>query len=229
MTSIARAIPSVAIAILAACAGNAFAQGATFHYIGHLGGPGDEVALPHGIGPGPMVIGTNDNFDNDGNSRRAFVWSASSGIAQLAGTPTTGVSSGAYAMSPDGSTIVGVLGIAPGSSGTSPVVFRRVNGAADETLPLGPGMTYPQVTGISDDNSTIVGIAGGYGGGGMAIVWRGAEPAAVLPNLPDAASGQALAVNADGSVIVGWSGRGYPYDNMPVRWVNGVIERMPRG
>jgi uncharacterized membrane protein len=226
MTLLSLSRVGAGLLVTVVCGGGARAQQAEYHYIGHLGGSGDEVARPYGIGDGPVVIGTNDNFDNDGNFRRAFVWRAATGIAQLAGTPTTGVSSGAYAISPDGSTVIGVLGIAPGSGGSSPLVFRRIGGGANETLALQPGMFYPQVTGISDDGGTVVGIVNGYGGGGQAVVWRGAGSAEVLPNLPGAPASQALAVNGDGTVIVGWSGRGYPFDNMPVRWVNGVVEAL---
>ncbi len=211
--------------VLAAC-GAAQAQAPGFYFIGKLGGAGTEIVVPHGIGPGPTVIGTNDYQRNTGNFRRAFTWTPAAGINALANTPSSGTSSGAYALSADGSVLVGVLGIAPGALGTNPQVFRRVNGGPDEILPLAAGMVYPQVRGISAAGTITVGYVNGYGGGGQAVTWTGTNTAEVLPNLPGSPACQALGISADGTVVVGWSGRGYPFDNTPVRWVNGQIESL---
>jgi uncharacterized membrane protein len=213
------------VAALVASPVVALAQDAQFHYIGHLGGSGDEQVYPYGIGPGPTVIGTNDFFDNDGNFRRAYQWTPQSGITQMPGTSPS-VTSGGYAMSPDGRVMVGVIGMIPGSGGPNPQVFRRVDGGPNEVLPLDPGMTYPQVTGISDDASTVVGFVNGFGGGGRGVVWNETANPVMLPTLPGAPAGPAYATNADGSVVVGWSGRGYPFDQVPVRWVDGEVESL---
>ncbi|MEK6700983.1 MAG: hypothetical protein AABZ53_01890 [Planctomycetota bacterium] len=214
------------LAIAAMISGTAMAQTTGFQYIGTLGGRGQEVAVPFAIGPGPVVVGANDYFHSSGYFRRAFVWTPDSGLNSLANTPSSGTSSGAYAISADGSIVVGVLGVAPGSSGPGAQVFRRVNAGADEILPLALGMFFPNVAAISADGTTTVGTVNGYGGGGQAVTWVGVGVATILPTLPGAPSAQAYGVNADGSVVVGSSGRGYPYDNTPVRWVNGQVESL---
>ena len=226
-----RALKAAALCATAGAAATAVAQPGAYHYIGTLGGQGQEISTPRAIGPGPTVFGVNDYFSNKGNFRRAFVWTPSTGMDPLAGTAASGTASGAYALSGDGSVLVGVLGIIPGSSGPSAQVFRRVNGGPDEPLPLVPGMSYPNVTGISLDGSTTIGVVNGYGGGGRAVTWTGTSAASMLPTLPGAPSAQAYGVNGDGSVVVGASGRGYPFDSTPVRWVNGQIESlgMPPG
>ncbi|MFZ4575161.1 MAG: GC-type dockerin domain-anchored protein, partial [Phycisphaerales bacterium] len=62
--------------------------------------------------------------------------------------------------------------------------------------------------------------------GGRPVKWVGTNVAESLPIYGAGPSAQALGVNGDGSVIVGWSGFGYPYDQVAVRWVNGQVESL---
>ncbi|MFZ4574161.1 MAG: hypothetical protein ACOYN0_07170, partial [Phycisphaerales bacterium] len=214
---------------VAACAvvSVAQAQSPGYWYIGSLGGRGQEVMTVSAIAPGATVYGVNNYYpSNSPYFRRAWKFTPQTGNNPLANTPSSGTSSGVYATSADGSVIVGVLGVAPGQPGTNAVVFRRVNGGADEVLPLAPGMTSPNVTAISDDGQVTVGIVGGYGGGGRPAKWVGTNVAESLPVYGAGPSAQALGVNGDGSVIVGWSGFGYPFDQVAVRWVKGQVESL---
>lgn len=215
-----------AVAAGAAVSG-AWGQGLDFGYIGSLGGRGQEVMTVSCVAPGGVVYGVNNYYpSNSPYFRRAWVWTQGAGTEALANTPSSGTSSGAYGVSADGSVVVGVLGINPGQQGVNPVVFRRVHGGADEVLPLAAGMTYPNVTGVSDDGQVVVGTVNGYGGGGRPVRWIGTAVAEMLPVYGAGPNAHAVGVNGDGGVIVGWSGFGYPFDQVAVRWVDGQVESL---
>ena len=97
---------------------------------------------------------------------------------------------------------------------------------------LRPNGTHSKAYGISRDGSTIVGMSqsGGLLGDIEAYAWTQAGGMKELPGLPGQSTIEnfAMAVNADGSVIVG-KGNGPDNYRHAVRWVDGVVEDLSPG
>ena len=123
-----------------------------------------------------------------------------------------GSSSAAFAVSADGTVIVG-----SGNDDSGFAAVRWVDGAI-QALGVLPGDWSSEALGVSEDHRVIV----GYSDSGQvqsAVRWIDGviQPLAALPRR---ANSEAYGVSADGSVIVGKSG------NYAVRWVNGVIQKL---
>ena len=141
---------------------------------------------------GSIVVGQSTFYDTRGNllASSAFRWTESGGMQAL-----TNTYSAAYGVSGDGNTVVGEIRDLSGIN-----AFRWTAASGLQVLPRAAG-TFQNATAnaISADGSTIVGNSGNY-----AVMWRNG---AVIPLAQSAITGtpNALGVNADGSVIVGYS------------------------
>lgn len=141
--------------------------------------------------------------DGDGNEVAALFHSNSNLVGpQLLGALPDGsgfdnVLSSAYDVSDDGIAV----GLAY-DAGSNAVAFRWSEGEGMTALTVNRPANYSRANAISADGSTIVGWNDQDNGGRSAVIWRDGVPL----DLVDATGepiGEALAVNADGSVVVG--------------------------
>lgn len=139
-------------------------------------------------------------------------------------------SSRANGISGDGSIVVGQCEVGPSGNNTFGVAFRWTQSTGMQALPhLRPGGSLTQARAISRDGSTIVGLSqtGGIFGPIEAFSWTQGGGMVPLPGLPGApfSRGEANAVNADGSVIVGSA----PDENgftRAVKWTSAGVESL---
>ena len=198
----------VALALLAASiAQPALAAAFSFTPIGNFSEPGFSQTEAVGIsGDGRWVTGNALRVNSGGS--RIIRWSEETGLEDLA--PGAG-----SAISNDGSVVVGRGGPHLENSSTA-IRWTAATGSVDlGTLePQGPTEAFD----VSADGSVVVGTSVG----GLPFKWTQASGMIALPGSGFASrpSGDAHAVSADGSVIVGhdwdyallWSGDGEPLD-----------------
>src|SRR5690606_26161884 len=148
---------------------------------------------------GTMVVGSGDIND----VQQAFIWTQETGAVGL-GAPDGGYSI-AQKISADGNTVVGI------QSSSDFEAFRWTEEAGMEGLGFLPGGDYSSAKDVSDDGTTIVGVsnsAEGY----FAFIWRDETGMQNLKELLENefgldltgwVLGEATAISADGSIIVG--------------------------
>lgn len=165
-----------------------------------LGGlPALAVGAGVSAGSGEVIVGRS----RSPAGVQAFRWSAQGGMIGLGFHPSGGTFSEALGVSGGGARIVGRADSA--SNGVFAFLWR---GSGLE--PLQPaGLTDGSMAAaISADGLAVVGRARGTGGAEIAVRWslRGGQAfAEAIGDLPGGAdASQALAVNADGSVVAGW-------------------------
>jgi len=118
----------------------------------------------------------------------------------LGGLPGDTTSSNAYAVSADGSVVVGV-----DNSGSNSEAFRWT--AVGGMIGLGDlpgGFTYSYASGVSGDGSVIVGFSDSDSGK-EAIRWTQSDGMVGLGHVPGGDRSYGSGVSADGSVIVGYN------------------------
>lgn len=166
--------------------------------LGYL--PGGE--LPHGpssrafgvSADGSVIVG----YSTSASGMQAFRWTSGGGMVGLGDLPGGDFGSHAQAVSPDGSVVVGV-----GTSASGREAFRWTE--ADGMVNIGalPGGGTTVAINISADGSVIVGQGGTPA---EAFCWTEADGMVGLGILsPDHYESWAMAVSADGSVVVGGS------------------------
>ena len=190
------------------CGVASVAKAARFQGLGFL--PGGVHSEPFDVSAdGNVVVG----FDS-GSRYEAFRWDATSGIVGLGRlSPINDVGSFAHAVNADGSVVVGL-------SANPPEAFRwdAVNGMvaiADD---------FWSADDVSAYGSIIVGM-GIPSGVFEAIRWDEAGGAVGLGFLPGYEMSHANAVNADGSVVVGYSFGRTDIFTQAFRWdsINGMV------
>lgn len=142
---------------------------------------------------------------------RAFRWTASGGMQQLGMLPGSVASFGA-GISGDGSVVTG------GSFDAEFTLnaFRWTESGGMQSLGPVPGGTSSEGRRVSHDGSTIVGV-GDTAGGQRAFSWTAAGGMQALPLLaPGDGQSSAFGVNANGSMVGGFSG------SQATIWTNGV-------
>ena len=97
-----------------------------------------------------------------------------------------------------------------------------LGGIADNT-PCDATLTTPY--GVSEDGSTVVGLAYAGCGEAHAFRWTEEDGMVALPKLTPEGAARANGVSADGSIIWGWNDEPTGY-RRAVRWVNGDIEEL---
>lgn len=166
---------------------------------------------------GSTVVGNSSGA----NGFEAFRWTSSGGTVGLGDFAGGGFSSFANGASFDGSKIAGrgTPDITRGFLWTSPTGLQRLNNISGGTA------TSDQGFAISTDGNTIVGQSNSLAFGIRATRWQGSGLGVVLDDLAGgSAFGEALAVNSDGSVIVGWGTSAAGSE--ATRWVNGVLTNL---
>jgi probable HAF family extracellular repeat protein len=118
----------------------------------------------------------------------------------------------AWAVSANGSTVVGNIGV-----GAAQQAFRWTQSGGMVGMGYLPGQTRSSAWGVSADGSVVVGNSGT-----QAFRWTQSGGMAGLAGSPY--SNEANGVSADGRVVVGWSGG--TYDNQATRWTQNGIERL---
>jgi probable HAF family extracellular repeat protein len=164
--------------------------------------PGQSIAgQALGVsGDGSVITG----IGTSANGNEAFRWEDETLIG-LGDVPGGSFSSFGWDISGDGSIIVG-----NGEDASGRVAVRWSGGSLSIIGPSGS-----RALGANHDGSTIVGDANG-----IAVVWSNTVMSS-LPSLPGKDYGRAVAVSADGTMIVGRSSS----DGVPshaVRWHNGL-------
>lgn len=143
---------------------------------------------------GSVIAG---NYVNGSGHERAFRWTVSGGIEDL-GAFAGGTSSGVYAVSSDGHTVVGY---------SSSATFTHASKWTAETglVDLGtlPGATDSYARAVSADGSVISGFAI-VGAQTLGFVWTQATGTVSLGVVSTAVSSTARSISSDGSVIAGW-------------------------
>lgn len=152
-------------------------------------------------GNGKLVAGTAESPPH------AAIWSEDSGLALIgvfAGSPR-GAESHAYAISRDGSTVVGAVYSSPNISNPPVEAFRWTASLGIEGLGHLAGGDYSVATAVSRDGTTIVGSsdAAGTQNDSRAFRWTEAEGMVSLGTLADAEWISAQSVSGDGSIIIG--------------------------
>jgi probable HAF family extracellular repeat protein len=175
-----------------------WADASGFRTLGRL--PGHTRADAHGISAdGVYVVGESEDPDT---GSRAFRWSSTNGLEGL-NDPDGTYESAANAASGDGSIIVGWNRVEGGLTGAIRA-FRWTEADGWEQLGFLPGNDHPvsNAVAISDDGSTIVGIAN-TATTTAGFVWTEESGMRNLGTLPGGGAVHVSAVSGDGSVIVG--------------------------
>lgn len=163
---------------------------------------------------GQVVIGNSSGA----NGFEAFRWTVAGGTVGLGDFAGGGFSSFAHGANFDGSRIAG--------RGTPDIqrgfLWTTSSGLTRLANLLGGTSTSDRANAISWNGQTLVGQSNSLAYGLRATVWQGTNLGEVLP---DVAGGtvfnEALAVNSDGSVVVGW-GTG-PDGSLAAKWDMGVL------
>ena len=161
----------------------------------------DTYTAAHAIsGDGGTVVGTTIDENND---VRSFRWTATGGMQLLPPINPEWTSGDAYAVSHDGSVIVGEDYNLGSEDGGTRQGYRWTAGAiptdagTTQGLPyVDPDYSYASARGVSADGSVVVGWEGGYI---RAFRWT-AETGTVLLG---GEGSEANAVSADGAVVAG--------------------------
>lgn len=168
------------------------------HEVGYLGGSDGSgfIARANGVSAdGTIVVGA---ALNPWNRRHAFRWSQVNPNLDLGSFthPFSAGTSEAFAVSADGTTVVGSSDWLPTMSS---VPFRWTAEGGLQDLELGPGVEGTAYA-VSADGSVVVGTAAGG-----AFRWTQEGGAIDLGMLPGRSRAWATSVSADGSVVVGWA------------------------
>jgi len=166
-------------------------------------------------GDGRVVVGTGDSDNPDIPGEEAFRWTQADGMIGL-GTLEGGTSSQAWGVSADGSVVVGI-------SGGILRAFRWTASTGMVSLGTLKGGLTSQAFAVSADGRVIVGQSGSTAfpdaeGFGEAFRWTKESGMVGLGALQGDMFSEALDVSADGSVIVGWSGRTADSDGEAFAW-----------
>ncbi len=197
-TSVAFAVSADGSTVVGSSGAEAFVWTAATGMVGmgHL--PGLSFSEANGVSAdGAMVVGSSLYFDEQSFdfASEAFVWTAGVGMVGLGDlSDAQHPFSFGYAVSADGSTIVGM------SRNPQNRNEAFVWTAATEMLGMGylPGATSSIARGVSADGSTIVGYSDG-----QAFIWTAATGMVGLGTLSGFTSSHAEGVSADGSTVVG--------------------------
>ncbi len=136
---------------------------------------------------GVVVVGDSDTT----SGRRAFRWSATSGIENL-GTLPGGTDSSAVAVSADGSVVVGFS-----SSGSGERAFRWSAETGMQDLGVVATGTTSSASAVSADGSVVVGSSN-IGSESFAFRWTG------LAGMVTLGAGDATGTDSVGAIVVGY-------------------------
>jgi len=176
--------------------------------------PGSSTIANALSGDGVVVAG---RFSTTSTARTAYRWTGSNSI-QLLGRQAGYTESEALATNGDGSVVVGQSYTEVGVQGiVASQAFRWTPAGGLQGLGfLRPGRDRSWATGVSADGNVIVGTNRSIGGN-EAFTWTPSSGMTALPHLPGATYSLGLAVNTDGSIVLGISG------NAVVQWRNGQV------
>lgn len=148
-------------------------------------------------GDGSTIVGSSSSLESDPHFE-ACRWTASQGPMTLGTLPGGDHNSVARGVSADGSVIVGR---ATSANGIEAFIWTEQSGMVG-LGDLAVGSSWSEANAVSGDGSTVVGAGLG---GGAAFSWRQGIGMQGLGSLSPGDASAALAVNYDGSVIVGRS------------------------
>ena len=158
-----------------------------------------DITLARGVSAdGSVAVGLAMRGGGPFTPPQAVRWTAGGGALDLGTLPDDTISS-AFAVSGDGSTVVGLSQGLAVQSDHAFVWTAAVGMVAVGDLPGGAGQTIAY--GVSGDGSVVAGTSGGE-----AFRWTSAGGTIGLGFLPGSSSSGATFVSQDGSVIVGDSG-----------------------
>lgn len=188
--------------------------------------PGGEFnSMATGVSADGSVIagwGRIQDASSSGSIFHAFRWTEATGMVALGDLPGGNAHSTAYAISDDGTTIVG---LSSGSSGVKTFRWTQSTGM----ISISPGSFF-QPWDVSGDGSVVVGSGPTGDPRGTAVIWDAINGqrslAAVLEDVYGVSLGgwtleEASGISADGTTIVGW---GFSPDEKPFAWVAVIPE-----
>lgn len=177
--------------------------------------PGAYATSADDISSDGAVIVGSAFFDSPEETVRAHRWTASGGMQDL-GLPAGGVASVGSGVSGDGNVVTGYSFDVDFNT----TAFRWTSGGGMQSIGTLPGGTSSEGRKVSRDGSTIIGIAS-TPQGDRAIAWTESGGMQSLGLLSPGDSGSsAWGVNANGTVVVGFSG------SNAVIWTNGVVQNI---
>jgi uncharacterized membrane protein len=152
--------------------------------------PGTSFATGSGLNAGgSRVVGTS----GIGSTARAFMWEDSSpGVVLNLGVLAGQSSSGANAISADGTTVVGASGS---------LAFRWTSGSGMVNLGSLPGQTSAVARGVSADGLTVAGLWSN--GGERGFKWTSGTGMVDLPFMPTGTVLRPRGISGDGTLVVG--------------------------
>lgn len=154
-----------------------------------LQGLSDDGTLLAGTRVAEQPLGTVD--------RQAFVWDLTTGARTPIPALPGDLSTGARAMSADGSTVVGVSLVLQGSERA---IRWTASGGTEDLGSLGGAST--RALAVSGDGSVIVGSATDGQGVRRPFVWTPASGLLAIPGVGDF-PGSAVAISEDGQAVIG--------------------------
>lgn len=202
--------------------------------LGLLPSPNFPLSIAYGVSSdGQQVVG-------ESGVAQAFRWTASEGLVPIDPLPGNREVFRAYAISGDGTTIVGEgAGVVTGPNSAEGFVFTADTGTVG-VGDLAGGDDFSVARGVSADGTTVVGYSRSSHGGDVinedeAFIWTMAGGIVGLGVLDTGATAsQAFDVSADGQVIVGRSGTGRSeavvWDGAgEIRAVREILEELGQG
>lgn len=131
----------------------------------------------------------------------SFISNTTSGIDILDLGVTSGSSSDAFDVTPDGNVVVG-------ANSDTPTAFRWSNNVMQSIPTLEQGfLQYGSARGVSNDGNIIVGYSGSLSNG-RAFRWTSNSGSVGLGNLSGGTVSVARGVSGDGNIVVGYDGLG---------------------
>lgn len=161
--------------------------------------PGHNASYATDVGDFGATVAGYSMVANASASVRAFRWTPGGGFQSL-GLANGASNSHAYAMSADGSVVVGI-----GATATGDRSFRWTQVGGMETIGSIPNSTYARTLATTSDGSILVGYAG-VAGGVHGFVWSAASEALDIGAPGPFNNYIASGVSADGRRIAGYSG-----------------------
>jgi uncharacterized membrane protein len=201
--------------------GNSFSQGRSHAYRWTRTTPYQDLGTLPGSSPSARAHGTSLNgtvvvglsTPEVGQASRAIRWTAGSGMVDLDAAPA-GTNSGAYAVTPDASVIVGEAGFD---------AFRWTQDDGAISIGRLTGAAYTRATAVSADGAVIAGVGGVAPTPSRAFRYTFQTGIVELAPLSGYATALLSDLSADGRIAVGMSGT-----IRATRWNEfGVAEGLP--
>lgn len=169
-----------------------------------------------------VVVGQLDYDSSNSIDGEAVYWANASATPTKFLTTAQASNSAAYAISQNGSYIVGEYTPPSTSSYTTQAYIYKISGNAFTSLPLSNSAHGSSASGVTNDGSVVVGVEGTQNGSDSyttgstsAVYWYNGGAGTTYAEHTLASGGVAMAVTPDGTTIVGYHGAD---PNIATKW-----------